>query len=215
METPAPTPLIDHLTNAPTKILSVDVPIHAHHLRDDLPDTPTITQIGVCLTNSQLTTAINFYLNISSPLYNLYLAYLQSARLSMFTARPASLAEEVIRTAIIKSIHQELKDSLLSVLYQLEMSEFLDNLKCYLDQLHSPSPATPSISSSPLTTAEEAHLIQIEAHWSGHKGRAILFPDHPCFHDTCHKCHCLGHFKVNCQFYQCCICLVWELLQVS
>ena len=113
-------------------------------------------------------------------------------------------------------------------MYQLEMLEFLEDIDRYmLELLHRNSPdsslsfvttltiqtmSSPDISasSSPLASEEERTLQQLESWWTGGNMQVPLPRTHPCYHQACHSCHYLGHYRNQCPVYQCPSCLHWE-----
>ena len=62
--------------------MSVDVPIHGHCLVDEFLDQGGITSMQESLRNPHLAIPIGAHLDLASPLYALYKAYLQVSRLN-------------------------------------------------------------------------------------------------------------------------------------
>lgn len=58
-------------------IHSVDIPIYAHHLVNDFPDEQTNTYLLSQLLNSHLASTLDRHMDMGSPLYALYKAFLQ------------------------------------------------------------------------------------------------------------------------------------------
>ena len=192
-------------------ILSVDVPIYAHHLVNDFPDEQTNTYLSSQLLDSHLASTLDGHMDMGSPLYALYKAFLQCHHLATLVSTTTADAHHVLCKQILCSIHEELEGDLFLAIYQLGMPAFADDVKRYCRELSDTSPTfapnTPTASSSPLTN-EELHAVECsEAHWMGNFGRTPLSPDHPRFDEACFHCHCLGHIHIHCQFYTCPTCL--------
>ena len=112
-------------------------------------------------------------------------------------------------------------------MYQLGMLEFLEDIDRYMLELsrrNSPDSSssfvtalstrtTPSsnisASSSPLVSDEERVLKRVESWWTGGNTQVPLPPTHPRYHQACHSCHRLGHYRNQCPVYQCHSCLRW------
>ena len=96
-------------------------------------------------------------------------------------------------------------------MYQLGMPAFTNDVEWYCKDLSDTSftlaPNMPTVSSCPLSDEELQAIERSEAHWTGNFGQTLLFPDHPCYNEACFHCYCLGHIRINCQFYTCSTCL--------
>ena len=68
-----------------------------------------------------------------------------------------------------------------------------------------------SASSSPLVSDEERVLQQVESWWTGGNAQVPLPSTHPRYHQACHSCHRLGHYRNQCPVYQCPSCTRWAL----
>ena len=158
------------------------------------------------LCDPHLATALDSCLDLRSPFYALYQAFLQISRLHSLLQGPLPNP----RTQVLTSIERNVEVSLLTMLYQLIMLEFLEDLDRYLAELHcSSTNSSPSASSLPLNSHELTVMEWIESHWTSGDGTVPLPSIHACYHKACYQCHCLGHTQVNCHFYQCPTCLRW------
>ena len=191
-------------------ILSVDVPIYAHRLRD-LPTQLNLNLMMDRLKDSCLASTLDAHMDIGSPLYSLYKIFLQVERLDALYSLSTSIAQVDLWATMIRSIKDNLEEEILLALQQLGMPEFVEDIERYLWQI-APNviiPKTPSASSSPLESEEQQLVEAMEANWHGHDGTTPLTPSHPRYHDACFACHRLGHVRVNCRYYQCPTCLEW------
>ena len=192
-------------------ILSINVPIYAHCLVNDFPDEQTNTYLSSQLLNSHLASTLDGHMDMGSPLYALYKAFLQYHRLATLISTNTADAHQALCKQILRSIHEELEGDLFLAMYQLGMPVFADDVEHYCKELSDASPTftpnTPTASSSPLTDEELQAIKHSEAHWTGNFGRTPLSPHHPRFDEACFHCHCLGHIHINCQFYTCPTCL--------
>ena len=194
-----------------TRILSVNVPIYIHCLVNDFPDEQTNTYLSSQLLDFRLASTLDGHMDMGSPLYTLYKAFLQCHRLATLVSTNTADAHHALYKQILHSIHEELKGDLFLAMYQLGMPVFADDVERYCRELSDVSPTfapnTPTASFSPLTN-EELHAIEhSEAHWTGNFGQTPLSPDHPRFDEACFHCHHLGHICIHCQFYTCPTCL--------
>ena len=194
-----------------TGILSVDVPIYAHRLVNDFPDDQLNTYLSSQLLDSRLATTLDGHMDMGSPLYALYKAFLQCHRLATLVSTNTTDAHHALCKQILRSIHEELEGDLFLAMYQLGMSAFADDVERYCRELSDTSPTfapnTRTASSSPLTNEELSAVERNKAYWTGNFGRTPLSPDHPRFDEACFHCHRLGHICIYCQFYTCPTCL--------
>ena len=164
---------------------------------------------------------LSHYLDMGSPLWNLYYAYPQGQCLGNLLSLATSEASITRRVALLHIIYQEMDENLSLVLYQLYMPEFLEDINHYLYGInHIIIPQTettiPITSSSPLSPAtllaveqvELAHEVQINGMIHGTPIDAPLLQFHPHLNETCFECHHLGHSHVDCYQYQCPTCLL-------
>ena len=187
----------DELPHPSARILSIDVPIYAHHLVNDFLDEQTNSYLSSQLLDSHLATTLDGHMDMGSPLYTLYKAFLQCHRLATLISTNTTDAHHALCKQILHSIHKELEEDLFLAMYQLGMPTFADDVKCYYRELSDTSPTlipnTPMASSSPLTNEELQAIERTEAHWTGNFGQTPLSPDHPRFDEVCIHCHHLGH----------------------
>ena len=201
----------EELPHSAAGILSVDVPVYTHHLVNNFLDEQTNAYLSSQLLDSRLASTLDRHMDMGSPLYALYKAFLQCHRLATFISTNTADAHHALCKQILHSIHEELEGDLFLAMYQLGMPTFADDVECYCRELSDASPTfapnTPTASSSPLMN-EELHTIErSEAHWTGNFGRTPLSPGYPRFDEACFHCHHLGHIHINCQFYTCPTCL--------
>ena len=201
----------DDLSHSSIRIHIVDVPIYAHHLVNDFPDEQTNLYLSSQLLNSHLATILDGHMDMGSPLYALYKAFLQCHHLVTLIFTNTADAHHTLCKQILCSIHEELKGDLFLAMYQLGMPAFADDVKWYCRELSNASPTLtsniPTASLSPLSDKELQAIEHSEAHWTGNFRWTPLSPNHPCFDKACFHCHCLGHIRINCQFYTCPTCL--------
>ena len=201
----------DELLHPTAGILSVDVPIYTHRLVNDFPDKQTNAYLSSQLLDSRLASTLDGHMDMGSPLYTLYKAFLQCHRLTTLVSTNTADAHHALCKQILHSIHEELEGDLFLAMYQLGMPAFADDVEYYCKELSDASPTlapnTPTAFSSPLTNKELWAIEHSEAHWTGNFRWTPLPPDHPHFDEVCFHCHCLGHIWINCQFYTCPTCL--------
>ena len=186
-------------------VLSVDVPIYAHRLQE-LPTQLDLDLMRDCLGDSRLASTLDTHMDVGSPLYALYKIFLQVERLDALYTLSTSIAQINLWATMVQSIKDNLKGEILLTLQQLGMPEFVADIEHYLWEI-TPNVVhpltTPSASSSPLGSEEQRLVEAMEANWQGHDGTLPLTPSHPCYHDACFACRCLGRVCINCHYYQC------------
>ena len=207
-------------TPAPYPVVSVDVPIHGHRLVDHFLDQNDMTRMQEALRNPRLAIPIGAHLDLASPLYALYKAYLQVSRLNQVahdlqtTGTPPSLV------ANVRDIRHTALGDICVALHQLGMQHFLVDLERFVKENHAalraPPPVfgnsstTPSASSTALTPNEITVLNRTERDFVVSQGTSPLPPSHPKYSDACFQCHHLGHIRTECPVYQCPLCLHWS-----
>ena len=126
--------------------------------------------------------------------------------------------QQTVLLHLIREVYLEIEGSLVMAMYQLGMLEFLEYIDRYMLELsHRNSPdssssfvtalSTRALSStnilalsSPLVSDEEHILQQVESWWTGGNSQVPLPSTHPHYHQACHSCHCLGHYRNQCPF---------------
>ena len=94
--------------HSPTGIHSVDIPIYAHCLVNDFPDEQTNVYLSNQLLDSCLTTTLDRHMDMGSPLYALYKAFLQCQHLFTLTSTNTTNAHHALCKQILCSIYEEL-----------------------------------------------------------------------------------------------------------
>ena len=204
-----------------TPIHSVTIPLYAHTLRDDFPDTHDIKKLSDYLHSLAFALSIDSFLDIGSPLYALRRAYLKNSHLRLMSTNITPSPQQTVLSRLIRKVYLEIEGSLVMAMYQLGMLEFLEDIDRYMLELsHWNSPdssssfVTPlstrttsstniSASSSPLVSDEEHVLQRVESWWTGGNSQVPLPSTHPRYHQACHSCHRLGHYRNQCPVYQC------------
>ena len=201
----------DDLPRSPIGIHSVDIPIYTHCLVNNFSDQQTNAYLFSQLLNSCLATILDGHMDMRSPLYTLYKAFLQCHHLATLVSTNTANAHHALCKQILHSIHKKLKGDLFLAMYQLGMPAFADDMKQYCRDLSDTSPTfvpnTPTASSFPLSDEELQAVEWSKAHWTGNFGQTPLSPDHPHYDKACFHCHHLEHIRINCQFYTCPTCL--------
>ena len=214
------------LATIPTPIHSVTIPLYAHTLRDDFPDSCDIKKLSDYLRSPAFALSINSFLDIGSPLYALRCAYLKNSHLRLMSTNLSPSPQQTVLSCLIREVYLEIEGSLVMAMYQLGMLEFLEDIDRYMLELsHRNSPGSSpsfvtalstqtsssdiSASSSPLVSEEEQVLQRLESWWTGGNSQVPLPTTHPRYHQACHACHRLGHYRNQCPVYQCPSCLCW------
>ena len=215
------------LATVPTPIHSVTIPLYAHTLRDDFPDFLDIKKRSDYLHSPAFALSIDSFLDIGSPLYALRHAYLKNSHLRRMSTNLSPSPQQMVLSRLIREVYLEIEGSLVMAMYQLSMLEFLEDIDRYMLELShrnssgsSPSFVTAlstqtssssniSTSSSPLASEEERVLQRLESWWTGGNAQVPLPTTHPRYHQACHSCHHLGHYRNQCPVYQCPSCLRW------
>ncbi|KAH0838385.1 hypothetical protein J3R83DRAFT_6686 [Lanmaoa asiatica] len=131
-----PTPPMEPLIASPVAdeapILSVDIPTTAYCLSDGPPTVFKIHELTELITDSSLATAMDCYLDVSSPLYMLYSAYLMNLNIIAMAHVPAADTNCSYITHFIHHNAKKTQCHLLIALHQLGMLTFLQDLRHYL-----------------------------------------------------------------------------------
>ena len=210
-----------------TPIHSVTIPLYAHTLRDDFPDARDIKKLSDYLRSTAFALSIDSFLDIGSPLYTLRRAYLKNSHLRLMSTNISPSPQQTVLSCLVREVYLEIEGSLVMAMYQLGMVEFLEDIDRYMLELsrrNSPdssasfvtalssrttSSSNVSASSSPLLSDEERVLQCIESWWTGGHAQVPLPSTHPRYHQACHSCHRLGHYRNSCPVYQCPSCTRW------
>ena len=197
----------------PSPILSVDVPLHAHRLRNGVMGVDEKDAFHSLLFSPHIHCALESHLDDNSPLWSITRIYLQNQRLQTLLDLTSSLSSIGHRCNTLRLIQQIIQDNLFSLFYQLEMPDFAADVeRCVTEMTVATNPQTsPSASSSPLAAAIElaiqhaelGHEVQTTSTLHGIPINAPLPHIHPCYRETCFECHHLGHICTNCQWYVC------------
>ena len=164
---------------------------------------------------------LSHYLDMESPLWNLYCAYLQNQHLGNLLSLTTSEASITRKVALLHTIYLEMDGNLSLALHQLYMPEFLEDINHYLYEINhiiisQIETTMPTASFSPLSPAtllaveqaELAHEVQTNGMIHGTPIDTPLPQSHPHFNETCFEYYHLGHHYVNCHWYQCPTCLL-------
>ena len=201
----------DDLPCSPVSIHSINIPIYTHCLINDFPNEQTNAYLSSQLLDSHLATTLDRHMDMGSPLYILYKAFLQCYCLTTLVSINTANAHHVLYKQILCFIHEELEGDLFLAMYQLGMPVFADDVKWYYRDLFDASPTftpnTPTASSFPLSDKELQAVEWSEAHWTSNFRQTPLSPDHLCYDEACFHCHHLGHIRINCQLYTYPTCL--------
>ena len=214
------------LATIPTPIHSVTIPLYAHTLRDDFPDSQDIKKLSDYLRSPAFALSIDSFLDISSPLYALRRAYLKNSHLRLMSTNISPSPQQTVLSRLIREVYLEIEGSLVMVMYQLGMLKFLEDIDRYMLELsrrNSPDSSSSFVtalsthtsssnitaSSSPLMSDEERVLQRVESWWTGGNSQVPLPSTHLRYHQACHSCHRLGHYRNQCPVYQCPHCTRW------
>ena len=216
------------LATVPTPIHSMTIPLYAHTLRDDFPDTCDIKKLSEYLRSPAFTLSIDSFLDIGSPLYALQCTYLKNSHPRPMSTNLSPSPQQTLLSRLVREVYLEVKGSLVMAMYQLGMLEVLEDIDRYMLELsrrNSPDTSSSfvtalstqtttspniSASSSPIASEEERVLQRLESWWTGGNAQVPLPTTHPHYHQACHSCHRLGHYRNQCPVYQCPSCLCWE-----
>ena len=164
------------LATIPTPIHSVTIPLYAHTLRDDFPDSQDIKKLSEYLRSPAFALSIDSFLDIGSLLYALRRAYLKNSHLRLMSTNISPSPQQTVLSRLIREVFLEIEGSLVMAMYQLGMLEFLEDIDRYMLELsrrNSPdssssfvtalstrasSSSNISASSSPLISDEERVL---------------------------------------------------------
>ena len=130
---PAPPPTqvepTSHSPINPTPILSVDVPLAAHRLRDGTLEGHARDILHSHLYAPHLHCAFEFHLEPNSPLWSITRMYLQNQRLKAILDLASSPSSIGCRCNTLRTIQRKVEEDLFSTFYQMQMPEFADDLE--------------------------------------------------------------------------------------
>ena len=170
------------------------------------------------LRNPHLAIPIGAHLDLASPLYALYKAYLQISRLNQVAHDLQNAGTPLLVISAIRDIHHDALGDICVALHQLGMPDFLVDLNCFVREnhttlrMHPPvfgSSSIPSTSSDSVTHSKTVFFRETQTELDHLQGTIPLMPSHPKYSDACFQCHRLGHLRTNCPIYQCPLCLHW------
>ena len=166
MPTPPPAPMepTPHSPLTPSPILSIDIPLAAHRLREGTLDGHHCDILHSHLYAPHLHHAFEFHLEPNSPLWSVTRIYLQNQRLKAILNLASSPSSIGCRCNTLCTIQQEVEEDLFSTFYQMQMPEFADDLECYIRELTTSTnlQPLPSTSSSPLSPEVKLTLQRVE-----------------------------------------------------
>ena len=123
------------LATIPTPIHSVTIPLYAHTLRDNFPDSQDIKKLSDYLRSPAFALSIDSFLDIGSPLYALRRAYLKNSHLCLMSTNISPSPQQTILSRLIWEVYLEIEGSLVMAMYQLGMLEFLEDIDQYMLEL--------------------------------------------------------------------------------
>ena len=116
-------------------MLSIDIPLYAHHLCTNSSSPEELHNMTTHLHDPYLTISLNSYLDINSPLWALYQANLQNQCLGNLLTLAATKQSITHCISMIQSIHHQIKENLTIAFAQLGMPKLVTNIDHYLREL--------------------------------------------------------------------------------
>ena len=126
---PAQVEPTSHSLVNPPPILSVDVPLAAHRLREGSLDGHARNVLHSHLYAPHLHRAFEFHLKPNSPLWSVTRIYLPNQHLKAILDLMSSPSSIGHRCTTLRTIQHEVEEDLFSTFYQMQMPEFADNLE--------------------------------------------------------------------------------------
>ena len=123
------------LATVPTPIHSVTIPLYTHTLHDDFPDSRDIKKLSDYLHSPAFALSIDSFLDIGSPLYALWCAYLKNSHLRLMSTNISPSPQQTVLSRLIQEVYLEIEGSLVMAMYQLGMLEFLEDIDRYMLEL--------------------------------------------------------------------------------
>ena len=131
----------------------------AHCLINNFLDEQTNVYLFSQLLDSHLTTTLDGHMDMGSPLYALYKAFLQCQHLSTLISTNTANAHHTLCKQVLHSIHKELEGDLFLAMYQLGMLVFADDIAQYCRDLSNASAMhTPNTSTTSFTLPSNEEL---------------------------------------------------------
>ena len=109
----------------PPPILSVNVPITAHHLHEGFLEGPHHNSLHSLLYTPHLHHTLEFHHEPNSPLWSITCIYLQNQHLKTILNLASSPSSIGCRCNTLHTIQQEVEENLFSTFYQLQMLSLL------------------------------------------------------------------------------------------
>ena len=215
----SPADRMEHSTTMnPHPIVSIDVPIYAHHLREGTLRESERDALHSLLYSPHIHRILESHLDDNSPLWSATRIYIQIQWLRTLLDLASSPSSISRCCNTLRAIQRTIQEDLFSLFHQFHMPEFVADVERYSAELTAATnpQVIPSASSSPLTAAIELaiqnaeldHEVLTEGTILGTPVDSPLHSNHPRYSETCFKCHHLGHICINCQWYVCPICKV-------
>ena len=120
------------LATIPTPIHFVTIPLYAHTLCDDFPDSQDIKKLSNNLRSPAFALSIDSFLDIGSPLYALQCAYLKNSHLCLMSTNVSPSPQQTVLSRLIHEVYLEIEGFLVMAMYQLGMLEFLEDIDRYV-----------------------------------------------------------------------------------
>ena len=145
-----------------TPIHSVTIPLYAHTLRDDFPDSQDIKKLSEYLCSPAFALSIDSFLDIGSPLYALRHAYLKNSHLQLMSTNVSPSPQQTVLSRLIREVYLEIKGSLVMAMYQLSMLEFLEDIDRYMLELsrrNSPDSSSSFVTALSIRASSSSNIL--------------------------------------------------------
>ena len=125
-----PTDRMEHPTTVnPSPIVSVDVPIYAHRLREGTLGEPERDTLHSLLYSPHIHRILESHLNNNSPLWSATRIYIQVQWLRTLLDLASSPSSIGRRCNILRAIQQAIQEDLFSLFHQFHMPEFVADVE--------------------------------------------------------------------------------------